>query len=423
MPLDSVQNLCIVTQYYPPDYAATGQLIEELAKYLSDQNVRVKVFAGQPGYAFSRLMAPRYESQDNLTIKRTRTARFWPRRIRGRLINGLLFCVRSLLHIIKSHRQVDVLLLTTEPPYLTFIGYLLNRLLGMRYICLLYDLYPQVAVELKVVQPHHWLVKLWNHCNHLAWQRSDSIIVLSESMRQRVIADCPDIAHKVNVIPNWANPSQIVPMAKADNWFAQDHHLVDKFTILYSGNLGRCHDVDTILAAAAKLRHKPVTFVFIGGGAKKADCVQRVEELGLENCLFLPYQDKDVLPYSLTACDLSLVSIDIGMEGLVAPSKLYGILAAGRPVLAICPPTSYLRQVLTDGQCGMAVNNGDADALVDFVDYLMENPQVGDRLGQAGRSYLLRNYTLDVAGQQYADVVKGQTNQSSLKTHFVKQNT
>ncbi|MEO0854323.1 MAG: glycosyltransferase family 4 protein, partial [Cyanobacteria bacterium J06648_11] len=198
---------------------------------------------------------------------------------------------------------------------------------------------------------------------------------------------------------------KIFPRPKAKNWFAQKHGFDRKFTVLYSGNMGRCHDMDTIMETARRLRDDDIQFVFIGKGAKHQDCQEQAAEWGLKNCTFLPFQDKHTLPYSLTACDLSLVSISPGMEGLVAPSKLYGILAAGRPVAAICESHSYLRSLIARAGCGQTFDNFDSESLAAFVRNLAANPQTVTRMGQSGREYLLDHFTPEIIAKQYADVL------------------
>lgn len=398
-------RLSIITQFYPPDYAATGQLIDELANQLRNDGLYVHIFTGQPGYAFQKETAPAIERKDKLLIRRSRTSRLWPRRIRGKAVNGLLFCVRSALHLLKNCWRGDVLLVTTAPPFLPILGYLAHFFFGLPYVCLLYDLYPDVAVELQVVSVRHWLVRIWDLVNQQIWKNAQGVIVLSPTMKDRIVAKCPEIADKITVIHSWANPNWIVPLPKQNNWFAHKYNLAHKFTVLYSGNMGRCHDMETIMEAAKLLQNEPIQFVFIGDGAKRKVCVDEANALGLKNCLFLPYQDKQYLPYSLTACDLSLVSISEGMEGLVAPSKLYGILAAGRPVASICEPHSYLRDLLKDANCGEAFNNGDAQGLANFIRRLAGDSQLANQMGKAGRRYLQSNFTLEIIAQQYSEVL------------------
>ncbi len=413
-PLITPLRLSIITQFYPPDYAATGQLIEELASHLGEQGIQVKVFTGQPGYAFQKNSAPVVERSPQVEVRRSRASQIWPQRIRGKAIGGLLFCIRSALHLLKTSSHGDILLLTTAPPYLPIIGYLAHLIFGVPYVCLLYDLYPDIAVELRVISQKHWLTRIWDFCNRKIWKSASEIIVLSSTMKERIVAKHPQLADKITVIHSWSNPDWITPIPKDENWFAHQYNLVRKFTVLYSGNMGRCHDMDTILAAAEQLRDEPVEFVFIGGGAKRQICLKKIEEQGLTNCRFLPYQEKQFLPYSLTACDLALVSISPGMEGLVAPSKLYGSLAAGRPVAVICEPHSYLRPLLAESGCGEAFEHGDAKGLAQFIRSLAASPWLSQDMGQAGRSYLKCNFTLDIIAQQYARVFY-----RSLKRPFI----
>jgi len=399
-------ELSIITQFYPPDYAATGQLIEELAVQLGQLSLSVQIFTGQPGYAFHKASAPAIEHSDGVVIQRSRATRIWFKRIRGKALNGLLFCVRSGLHLLKSSSRGDVLLLTTAPPFLPILGYLANKCFGVPYVCLLYDLYPDVATELNVVSRHHWLVRLWDAVNCRIWQQAQKIIVLSPSMKDRVVAKCPEISNKIAVIHNWADPNWIVPIAKSQNQFAQAFNLVDRFTVLYSGNMGRCHDMETILETVKLLQQEPIQFVFIGNGAKNKAFQLQVSQLGLHNCQFLPYQDKQNLPYSLTACDLSLVSVSLGMEGLVAPSKLYAALAAGRPIAAICEPHSYLRAIVTEGRCGEGFCNGDSAGLAAFIRRLAADSTLVQQMGQAGRRYLQSHFTPQITAKQYSQVLR-----------------
>lgn len=162
----------------------------------------------------------------------------------------------------------------------------------------------------------------------------------------------------------------------------------------------------TILEAARELKDDPVQFVFIGGGPKREETIHTIEAWGLTNCLFLPYQKKSELPKSLTACDLSLVSIDVGMEGLVAPSKFYAAVASGNPVAVICEPHSYLRPLVSDAKCGAAFNNGDSQGLAGFIRYLIKDSQMKDQMGRSGHRYIAANFTLDQISQQYFKVLK-----------------
>lgn len=403
-------KLSVITQFFPPDYAATGQLIDELVRHLELQGVQVEVFASQPGYAFGVSKAPKVETEGQLRIQRSRCAQLWFGRIRGKAVNGVLFTLRAALHIIKGCRSHNVFLITSAPPFLPVIGYLAHLCFRISYVCLIYDLYPDIAIALNVIPKRHPLVRFWQAVNIRVWQKAKAIVVLSPAMKQRVVAICPEVADKISVIHSWGDPDLIVPIPKKDNFFARRYNLDNKFTVLYSGNMGRCHDMDTILLAAKELQNDPIQFVFVGSGAKCEQLRQEVQQLGLDNCTFLPYQEKDVLPYSLTACDLSLVSVEAGFESLVAPSKLYPALAAGRPVAVICPQHSYLKQLIADGNFGATFDNKDGSGLAEFIRQLNQDKQLAQKMGRVARQYMLSHFTPKLIAKQYLEVLRRAVN-------------
>jgi glycosyltransferase involved in cell wall biosynthesis len=399
-------KLSVITQFFPPDYAATGQLIEELVMNLGSLGIDVEVFTSQPGYAYQVKSAPPVEQIGRVRIQRSRTAQLWMGRIRGKAVNGVLYTLRAALHLFRARYRNNVLLVTTAPPFLPLLGYFANILFKIPYVCILYDLYPDIAITLGVIHKRHWLARLWQFVNQKIWRNAIGIVVLSPAMRRQVLANCPAIGKKVYVIHSWADPDWIVPIAKQENWFAWKYDLVKKFTVLYSGNLGRCHDMDTILGAANSLQNEPIQFVFIGGGAKLDELIQEVNRLDLKNCLFLPYQDRRVLPFSLTACDLSLVSVDERTENLVTPSKLYSALASERPIAAICSQSAYLRQLIAEADCGSSFENGDSNGLAQFIRLLSQDRLLAERMGKAGRQYLRANFTPKIISKQYLEILK-----------------
>ena len=414
-------QLLIITQFFPPDYAATGQLIQELAEQLKDNNIRVNVFTGQPGYAFKQKQAPVVEVQKNVRIQRSKIRQLWGKRIRSKTLNGIIFTLAAAKYLLSNARKNDAVILTTAPPFLAVVGYLANLLFKLDYICLIYDLYPDAVVELGVVSRHHAIATLWNKINAIVWRRSKKIVVLTETMKQRIVARHPTIASKITVIHNWADSTWIKPLDKKDNWFARQQKIDREFTVLYSGNLGYCHDLDTIINTAKLLKDRPIKFVFIGAGVKYHIGRKMAAEFNLNNCRFLPYQDKVNLPYSLTACDLSLVSIAPGFEGIIAPSKVYGIMAASKAIAAICEPNSYLRQLISNAKCGAAFNNNDSDSLARFILALAADPQLANIMGNAGRRYMKKHFTPQIIARQYCEVL-GVLNLNYAKQDLVKSN-
>lgn len=419
---DSTTKLSVVTQFFPPDYAATGQLIEELVKHLGRQGLDIDVFTGQPGYAYQSQAAPKEEKLETVTVRRSSITKFGSKRLRGALLGGLLFAFRSILHIAANYRKYNLLLVTTAPPFLPVIGYLLNFFFNIPYITLVYDIHPDISVELGMISRNHPIVKVWTWINKQVWRNSKEIIVLSRNMKDRIVAHCPEVEDKVAIIHSWADPDKIYPIAKEENWFAQKHNLVDKFTVLYSGNMGRCHDIDTMFEAALELKDEPIQFVCIGKGAKQDSLKKKIEEHGLTNFTFLPYQDKKDLKYSLTACDVTLVSVSEGMEGLVAPSKVYGYLASGRPIAAICPKSTYINDMLNEGNCGAGFENGDAKGLASYLLGLSQDTEKAKQLGDSARAYLENNFSPEAIANQYNAILqkKEAIDFETFGTDFIK---
>ena len=400
-------RLTVVTQYFPPDFAATGQLLNDLTARLAASGLQVQILSGMPAYAYSNSDAKRIEFQPNRCIRRTQASRFWPQRIRGRAINGVLYCLRISIRLLRYSRRGDLILYTTEPPYLPLLGWLLHRLTRTPYLVLLYDLYPDVLVELGVLKPDHLLVRIWHQFNRWMLADAQELIVLSEPMAERVRQNAPAVAAKLSVIPSWADPLQIRPRSKTDNWFVQKYQLQGQFTVLYSGNQGRCHDLVTVLAAALLLRHdRQVQFLFVGGGPQNKRLRQLCHDWGLRNCRFLPYQELDDLPFSLASADLALVTLSIEAEGLVAPSKLYGHLAAGTPIAAITPPHSYLQRLVEQEGCGRGFANGDADGLASWIRELQRNPAHRQAYADAARQLLERTATPEIVTAQYLHLIR-----------------
>lgn len=377
----------------------------------------MEVFTGQPSYAFQQESAPAFEHLGTVKIKRSRVAQLWPQRIRGKAVNGILFMLRAAFYLVRHHQRHDLLLITTAPPFLPILGYLANLWFGTPYICIFYDLYPDIAIELEVIPRRHWLAKVWRAFNREVWRRAQGIVVLSPDMKHRIVEQCPAVEAKVSVIHSWADPNWIAPIDKRENWFALRYQLIQPFTVLYSGNLGRCHDLETILQTAICLRDEPIQFVCIGSGAKYKHLAEQIRDLQLTNMLLLPYQEREVLPYSLTACDLSLVSVSPGMESLIAPSKLYSALSAGRPIAAICPAQSYLSPLIAEAGCGATFRNGDSLALAQFIKLLAADPQLAEEMGRAGRRYLTAHFTPWIIAKQYLRVL--QKPQSAMRPNPV----
>ena len=303
-------RVSIITQFYPPDYAATGQFVYDLAGALAEKGFDVSVFTGMPGYAFKQTDVKHQENDNGVFVRRTGSVNLMSKRIRNKIFGSILFLIRCVVKFRHKGLRGSHMVLTSAPPFLGLIGWFYNKIFGHKYSCIIYDIYPEVAVRMGVVSENHWVVRFWEFVNLKVWARADSLIVLSDPMKQLLMQKNKRLADKIHVIHSWADPKFIFPIPKSQNWFAEQYGLTDRFVVLYSGNLGRCHDAQTILKCAQLLSgRKDIQFVFIGSGAGAQIIKNAIATGELTNALQLPYQDKEVLPFSLTACDLSLVSM------------------------------------------------------------------------------------------------------------------
>jgi glycosyltransferase involved in cell wall biosynthesis len=239
--------------------------------------------------------------------------------------------------------------------------------------------------------------------------QADAIVVIGRDMREKIERKLPaGHQNRVQLIPNWADSALIKPRLKAGTVMAsRDHRFQQNFVVQYSGNIGLTQRLDVLLRAAAILRNEPVLFTVVGTGAALAELKELASRGGLDQVLFQRRVDESELADSLAACDASLVSLDGRLLGCSVPSKFYGILASGRPVLAAVPALSEVALAVREHDCGIVVTPGDAQALVDAINSLRVSQSLCSRLGQNARRAFEENYTRERAARQYFDVVSG----------------
>jgi glycosyltransferase involved in cell wall biosynthesis len=231
-------------------------------------------------------------------------------------------------------------------------------------------------------------------------------VVISRRMRD-YFETCGVPPSKLCVIENWADAHSIKPKSTSASTLRAQLSLGDRFVACYSGNLGRAHEFDTLLAAAEALKQdRAFVFLIIGGGAKMPALKQAVTDRALENFCFLPYQPREDLEDSLAAADVHLVSLLPQLEGLVMPSKLYGILAAGRPLIFIGEIDGEVGRVIGDARCGLTVLVGDSRALANSLRYLRAERDVRSQMGFRARQLACEKYTLQGAVERWIAVLQ-----------------
>jgi colanic acid biosynthesis glycosyl transferase WcaI len=297
-------------------------------------------------------------------------------------------------------KRPDIVIAETDPPLLGVLGALLKWRWNCQLVYNVRDLYPDIAIANGALKSR-FLLGLLERANRLSYRSADCVIVLGEDMRQRLLAKgvAPE---KIALVPDWVDCGSIRPMTSSRfrSQFGQS------FVVMYSGNLGLSQQLETVLDAAALLRDESaIRFVLIGEGARKQWLVDRARQLGLRNVDFLPYRPREELAESLSAGDLHLVPLFPGAAGCVVPSKIYGILAAGRPFVAIMEDSAEIARLARENSVGFVVQPGDAAALARTIRQAAAEPAELAAMGVRARQLAEQRFDRNIATRRFAEVL------------------
>lgn len=405
-------KITILSQYFYPEVASTGQLMTELALGLKERGCDVHIITGQPSY-YKKEKLPAEEDYRGVSIRRVWCAGLDKNKKIGRAMNSIAFFISSFFAVSFS-RKVP-LLIVSNPPFLPLIGTLLKTIRGQKYIFLVHDVYPEIAVKLGYLSENGLVTKMWERINRAIYSKADFIIVLGEYMEKEVRKKLKD-SGKTQVIHNWADGKYFVPFNKEDNEFCKEYDLVDKLVILYAGNMGLFHDLETIIMTANKLKNdKTIKFVFIGGGGKKQKLMNIARELDLKNILFFPYMasrhptsnnKNSEHPYPLLCGDISVVSLEKGIGGLAVPNKLYTSLAAGQAILGLVGEKSEIADVIKKYNCGFRVDQGNVEGLVKILERLYDDQKLLNEMKGNARKCFEENFEKAMAIDRYFGIVR-----------------
>ena len=381
-------KVCFFNRSYWPDFGATGQLLTELAEDLvKHHGCEVTVITGYP--LKGRAGVPAREVRNGVRIIRAAGTTRDPKRFIGRALNYVTYFLSACWAGLRVSKP-DVVVALTDPPIVGLAALLAAGRHRARFVFLCQDIFPEVAVLLEDFQNDSVNCAL-ERVNRFLVRRADAIVALGDTMKRRLVEGKGANPERVTVIHNWADCAALVPGPK-DNPFARAHGLRDRFVVMHAGNLGLSQNLDIVLDAAERLvAHDGIRFVFVGDGARRAALETRSRERGLSNVAFIPYQPREDMPKSYASADLFIVSLKPGLAGYIVPSKLYSILAAGRPYVAAVEDASEVVSITRQYQCGMIVAPGDADALAArILEMYRDSPltaEYGQRAREAGLSF------------------------------------
>jgi glycosyltransferase involved in cell wall biosynthesis len=405
----------LLNQAFFPDVVATAQMSKDLADELVRRGHRVTAVASRSIYGQSGAVLPRRESipvarEDGtpagaIEARRVGASLFGKSSIAARIADFALFYALAAGRVLTLPRP-DVVISFTTPPFIAAAGLLARLFRGSRAVHWVMDLYPDLPIACGVMKPRALSTRFFESVNRFLLRRSDLNVVLGRCMHERVLAKGTPPT-RVEMIPVWSDLAGLRPIEPAANRFRREWNLGDAFVVMYSGNLGLGHDATTLCDAMERLKDRAdIRFVFVGGGKRRQEVERFLREHGLTNAQYREYVPRDRLGESLALGDLHLISLKEGVEGIMVPSKLFGIMAVGRPSLFIGHPGSEIARVLAECDAGWTIREGDGEGLARAISNLAEDHARRSRLGANAAAAIVGKYDARTACARWAATIE-----------------
>ena len=382
-------HILLFNEYYPPDTSATAKIAVQIAETLAQRH-QVTVVAGRPSYdpdEFYPFAFLRRETRNGVTVERVGSTAYPRHRMRRRVSNYLTYLALAVPRAIAL--RPDLVLAMTDPPIAGIAGAFVARRIGRPFVYNIQDMYPDMAVGGDIVKPGGW-VRRWEKMHRRALQQAARVIVLGDDMRERILGKGV-AADRIAIVRHGTSfPGE---MPEPSDPVVREIRGGFDFVAIHAGNLGFYGAWATLLAAAKILGNENTGLVFVGGGANR-------EKLGASagdsaNIRFVPFRPVEQIPHVMMAGDVHIVTVRRGLEGVVVPSKLYSILAAGRPVLAVAASNSDVARIVTEAGCGLAADPDDPAAVAGAIRRLRADraqlAEMGRRARETAKRYVRVN--------------------------------
>ncbi|MGA2990425.1 MAG: glycosyltransferase family 4 protein [Candidatus Korobacteraceae bacterium] len=375
----------------------------ELASALGSRGWRVLVVCAQPSLS---LRATAGHVPYRMEYKGTRIHRVpaWGAHRSGlvwRMVFAFTYTLLSALAAVWYRREYDVIVLTTNPPILGFATRFVSFLVRRPYVHIIYDVYPETLAALEVLSPNSFAFWVWQRLFRGVLLGAAANIVIGRDMEEVIRTKCGGRPCQIRLIPNWSDGQVVFPLNGHPNRFRAQHVPAGALLVQYSGRIGRIHNVEPLIDAAEILHDTKVLFQFIGDGARLQALQESVRQRGLQNVQFLDYQPISDLAETLSAADIAVVCLASSSTSLSVPSKAYGIMAAGRPILGLMERCSEIGRVIEENGCGVVLEDADGPKVAETITTLLKDRKALNRMGQNGYKAFKENYTLVRAARSY----------------------
>jgi colanic acid biosynthesis glycosyl transferase WcaI len=359
--------LWILSEVYYPEETGTGYYITKIAEHLA-LNRRVSALCAQPAYSRAGVTAPKSELHDGVLIFRCPSLILHQRSVWTRLVRMVSITLSILIAGLRRIRSGDEILAVTNPPSVPLLAALLSFLLRVPYSLLVHDVYPDIVAACGLMSRESILFKTLQRINKIVLRNAREIICIGRDMGHHLaLARGTGTSDGISVIPLWSECHDIQPSPKNDNPVLIQLGLTQKFVLLYAGNMGRPQGVETLAAAIKALEpHPDIHFIFMGSGEKRRILDEMVAR-GSTNITVLPPRPRSAQKEFLNACDVAILALVPGMQGLAVPSRTFNLMAAAKPMIALVSESSEVARVLREEGIGWIVEPGAVEATVQAV--------------------------------------------------------
>jgi glycosyltransferase involved in cell wall biosynthesis len=402
------KRVWVISELYYPEETSTGYILTKIAEGLA-RYFPVNVLCSQPTYSSRGVRAPSREQHNGVSIQRCPGTVLNKDVLMFRLINLVAISASIFVSAMLRISKGDVVLVVTNPPLLPFGVNLACWLRKAKCLLLIHDVYPEVLIAAGMVGESSILARVIGWFNRRLYQRVIRIIVLGRDMADlsanKLQGGNPS---KIAIIPNWADLDLVSPRSRKENIMLTDLGLSNRFIVQYAGNMGRTHGIESLWQAAQKLNHmQDVHFLFIGSGAKIKWLEESIQSSGLSNMTVIGNRQRAEQPVFLNACDVSIISYVPGMAGISVPSRLYNVMAAGKPIIAVVEEDSELALVVKEERIGWVVPPGDVDGIVAAILEAHANPDCLAEMGQRACLVAETKYSFERVIESYHRLIKG----------------
>lgn len=401
-------RILVLNQYFRPEAASSAQRLSELVDDLAVDH-DVTVVAGRASYDRAPGASPQTPAgrpspgaTGSIRVVRVPSTAFHRRSMSARIFNYVTYLLWACLAGLTGRRP-DIVIAATDPPLVGLVGRWISRVRRSSFVHILWDIQPQATLAAGLLGDGVFARAL-DRLNRQTLAAADAVVVPTRDMQRSAIALGAAPA-RVAVVPHWEDTDAVRPMPK-DNAFSREHGLVDRFVVMYSGNIGLTQRLEICLELAARVRDlDDVVMLIVGEGAGRASLDQIAAARHLSNVRFLPYQPRHRLPELLGAADVCVAPLAAGLTPFMLPSKIYTIMAAGRPLIAAIDTSSEVADVILRHACGHVVPPGDVHAFEDSLRWFHGHPVERAAMGRCAREASERHWSRAVVTPQYLDLV------------------